>query len=225
MDKDYFPWSQNPVTFPIDMNFYTPNSNWDQHDPFESALSSMVSSPAGSSNPAAVCGGEGVQLVELIGKLGSICSPSEISPHYSSFIPINQSSNNSCYSTPLNSPPKLDLSTQLPSALTPFATDPGFAERAARFSCFGSRSFNGKSQLSVNDSTGEMSKLHRVASCNLPRSQPDSKDESSVSQKLYTNEAFNGRGRKRKSAPRGKAKDGQSSKVMQIFKMMIHSYN
>ncbi|CAM9000509.1 unnamed protein product [Rhodiola kirilowii] len=228
------------------MNFYTTtNTNWDHSidhtDPFESALSSMVSSPAASATPAAVHGSDsgGVQLIELIGKLGSICSPSQISPH--SYIASNNNNNdNSRYSTPMNSPPKLNLSTadqirgqQLP-ALTPFVADPGFAERAARFSCFGSRSFNGRisSQLSVNDAeltynyndTNSV-KLQRVSSCQFPGSQPDkiqiqtnnfasnrsnSKEESSVSQKVQSNEAI---GRKRKAVPRAKAKDSQSSKV------------
>ncbi|XP_051216655.1 transcription factor bHLH62 isoform X3 [Lolium perenne] len=52
---------------------------------FDSALSSLVSSPA--------CGGEDeVAIGDLIGRLGSICN--------------GASANNSCYSTPLSSPPR-----------------------------------------------------------------------------------------------------------------------
>ncbi|CAM8943749.1 unnamed protein product [Rhodiola kirilowii] len=237
MEKDFYPWTQNPVTFPIDMarhdtsncsldmNFYNNGFNWDQNDPFESALSSMVSSPAPSAAPAAVCGGL-LQLIELIGKLGSVRSPSEIEIPNHSYI-ANQSGNNSCYSTPMNSPPKLDMDQirpQLP-ALSPFTSDPGFAERAARFSCFGSRSFNGRMSQSQRPVNGaemayntaaaagpvESNRLQRVSSCQLPKSHPsDSKEESSVSQKVHSNERI---GRKRKSMPRGKAKEAQSSKV------------
>ncbi|KAK3204686.1 hypothetical protein Dsin_018732 [Dipteronia sinensis] len=102
----------------INNGFFNPSS-WDncmdQSDPFESALSSIVSSPAASNAapipPAAA--GDTFMIRELIGRLGSICN----------------SADNSCYTTPLSSPPKLNLS-MMPS-------DPAFAERAARLSCFG----------------------------------------------------------------------------------------
>ncbi|KAF8095619.1 hypothetical protein N665_0329s0038 [Sinapis alba] len=48
-----------------------------------------------------------------------------------------------------------------------FSGDPGFAERAARFSCFGSRSFNGRTNSSLPVSNGKIinsGKLTRVAS-------------------------------------------------------------
>lgn len=54
---------------------------------FDSALSSLVSSPA-----AAGVGDEDVAIGDLIGRLGSICN--------------GASANNSCYSTPLSSPPR-----------------------------------------------------------------------------------------------------------------------
>ncbi|KAL4561068.1 hypothetical protein LXL04_033230 [Taraxacum kok-saghyz] len=134
------------------------NRNWDnsmdQSDPFESALSSIVSSPVNSHPgiPIPGCGGDNVVLKELIGRLGSICNSGEISPQ--SCIQGNNSANTSCYNTPLNSPPKLNLSImdhhhqiqgnlpiprnhQLP--LSPFPADPGFVERAARYSCFGGK--------------------------------------------------------------------------------------
>ncbi|KAF8391884.1 hypothetical protein HHK36_022224 [Tetracentron sinense] len=127
------------------------NLNWensmDQSVPFESsALSSIVSSPAASN---AAVPSEKVVIRELIGKLGSICNSGD----------KNSTRDSSCYSTPLNSPPKLNLSrmdhqvrgnfpnlgNQIPSnaTLALFSADPGFAERAARFSCFGNRSFSG----------------------------------------------------------------------------------
>ncbi|XP_058103188.1 transcription factor bHLH62-like isoform X2 [Magnolia sinica] len=142
------------------------NLNWegsmDQSVPFESALSSIVSSPAASNAAVPV---ESVVIRELIGRLGSICNSGEISPRsqtmgatsHASYIGGNNSTNTSCYSTPLNSPPKLNLSTMdhqargnLPvpggsiagrPSLAPFSADPGFAERAAKFSCFGNGSY------------------------------------------------------------------------------------
>ncbi|XP_059310877.1 transcription factor bHLH62-like [Lycium ferocissimum] len=50
-------------------------------------------------------GGDNFVLREFIGKLGSICNSGEISPN--SFVDSNS---NSCYATPLNSPPRLNLS-------------------------------------------------------------------------------------------------------------------
>lgn len=140
------------------------NLNWensmDQSVPFESALSSIVSSPAASNAAPA----ERVMIRELIGRLGTISNSGEISPRSqtlggssNSYIGGNNTStNNSCYSTPLNSPPKLNLSMldhqlrgNLPisrnsisphhPSFVPLSADPGFAERAAKFSCFSSR--------------------------------------------------------------------------------------
>ncbi|OAY34841.1 hypothetical protein MANES_12G051000v8 [Manihot esculenta] len=157
--------------------FFTPNcvKSTDQCLHFDSALSSMVSSPAASNSNIS---GESFMIRELIGKLGSINNNNsgEISPHSRPMLPAsyitpgNNSTNTSCYSTPLNSPPKLDLppldqfsreNLNFPSLGTPlglnssvaeFTADPGFAERAAKFSCFGSRSFNGRSgQLGLNN--------------------------------------------------------------------------
>lgn len=126
----------------------------DQNVPFESALSSIVSSPAASN---AAVPTESVVIRELIGRLGSICNSGEISPTSqtlggsgASYIGgNNHSTNTSCYSTPLNSPPKLNLSMMdqqlrgnLPfsgnsiaphPSFVPLSTDPGFSERAAKF--------------------------------------------------------------------------------------------
>ncbi|CBI17295.3 unnamed protein product, partial [Vitis vinifera] len=173
------------------------NPNWDnsmdQSDPFESALSSIVSSPVGSS-------GHGN---------------------------TNNSNNTSCYNTPLNSPPKLNLSimdhqqhqirTNFPTnhlpthpSLAPFPADPGFAERAARFSCFGTGNFSGLSaQFGLNDT-----ELPYRSSTGWKLG--DSREESSVSEQIPGGETSlkgqnDANGRKRKSIPRGKAKEVPSS--------------
>ncbi|KAM1481769.1 hypothetical protein TB2_033456 [Malus domestica] len=128
---------------------------------------SMVSSPIVSNSNIS---NERFVIRELIGKLGSIGNFGNLWPHSQSLLGIqnsymgrngNVSANISCYSTPLNSPPKLNLlvpnhhlkkeklanlgnSMALNSSLVEFFVDPGFAERTTKFSCFGSRSFNGK---------------------------------------------------------------------------------
>nr|XP_029118510.1 transcription factor bHLH78 isoform X2 [Elaeis guineensis] len=152
------------------------NLNWDRpmdrSAPFESALSSLVSSP--SSNLATTAASDSVVLHELICRLGSICNSDEIS-----LTSCYQSANTSCSSTPLNSPPKLNLSMMehyqqssrgLPVSrnpamptlhLAPFTTDPGFAERAVRFSCFGGRSYGG---LTGQFGLPEIGKMSRVSS-------------------------------------------------------------
>ncbi|KAJ8449691.1 hypothetical protein Cgig2_001347 [Carnegiea gigantea] len=136
--------------------YFQPNwetSSIDPNDPFESALSSMVSSPTGASNGEDVIPGDGMMIRELIGRLGSICGSPE-----SCIATGNNSTNTSCYSTPLNSPPKrFNLSSLVPipmqnngsnfpnhpSNLASLNADPGFVERAAKFSCFGNSNFVG----------------------------------------------------------------------------------
>ncbi|KAK7339101.1 hypothetical protein VNO77_19744 [Canavalia gladiata] len=129
------------------------NNNKDHHALHfdSSALSSMVSSPAASNSNMS---NDNFVIRELIGKLGSIGNSDEISPH--SLIAAAASS--SCYSTPLSSPPKVNnnhlvkSTMALNSSVAEFSADPGFAERAAKFSCFGSRSFNGRTtQLGLNN--------------------------------------------------------------------------
>ncbi|XP_015573047.1 transcription factor bHLH77 isoform X2 [Ricinus communis] len=149
------------------------NSNWensmDQSDPFESALSSIVSSPNANAVPNS--NGDPVMIRELIGRLGNICNSRDISPQSYINTNNNNSTNTSCYTTPLNSPPKLNISIldsqirgntntnnshNLPIAsLAPLPADPGFVERAARFSCFGSsRNLSGLSgQFGSNESS------------------------------------------------------------------------
>ncbi|KAL8143814.1 hypothetical protein V2J09_016846 [Rumex salicifolius] len=87
---------------------------------FDSALSSIVSSPGSASN--SVVSNDGFGIRELIGKLGNICNSGEISPpaYY-------------LFAHPGSS---------IPSNLPAMPGDSGFAERAARFSSFRSRSFN-----------------------------------------------------------------------------------
>ncbi|XP_050204479.1 transcription factor bHLH62-like [Mercurialis annua] len=127
--------------------FFDPNST----DQFDSALSSMVSSPAASNSNIS---SESFMIRELIGKLGNIGnSQPMLAASFNNNNNNNNSTPNSCYSRPLSSPPKLNMSPvaqltkplALNSTVAEFTADPGFAERAARFSCFGSRSFNGRS--------------------------------------------------------------------------------
>lgn len=147
--------------------FFNPNWNksTDHNIHFDSALSSMVSSPAAST--ANNVSNDSFVIRELIGKLGNIGNSGEISPHSQTLLgnanaatAMNNSANTSCYSTPLNSPPKqlnlvkenipsLGKSMPLNSSVADFSADPGFAERAARFSRFGSRSFNGRNNTEV----------------------------------------------------------------------------
>ncbi|WJX76105.1 hypothetical protein P8452_59559 [Trifolium repens] len=150
--------------------FYTPTwekSTTDQcvHNQFDSALSSMVSSPAASNSNMS---NENFVIRELIGKLGNIGNCSD---EISQTLIAANSYNNSCYNTPLNSPPKLNIQTMaMNSTVAEFSTDPGFAERAAKFSCFGSRSFNGRTtqtqlnQIQRSTPLIENGKLTRVSS-------------------------------------------------------------
>uniref|UniRef100_A0A5B7AZ26 BHLH domain-containing protein n=1 Tax=Davidia involucrata TaxID=16924 RepID=A0A5B7AZ26_DAVIN len=262
--------------------FFNPNweNSMDQSDPFESALSSIVSSPVASNAgiPGNGNDNDSVVLRELIGRLGSICNSGEVSPQ--SYIGGNNRTNTSCYNTPLNSPPKLNLSmmdhqirgnfpipgNHLPShpSLVPFSADPGFAERAARFSCFGGRNFGGLngqfgsnepelsqrltprmesgkvSRVSSNQSikvsgspmgvqenrdgllqdgiSASEKKFSRLTRPSTPENGEfgDSREESSVSEQIPVGEiGMKGQNdanpRKRKSIPRGKAKENPSS--------------
>ncbi|PPD90493.1 hypothetical protein GOBAR_DD12551 [Gossypium barbadense] len=184
-----------------------PTPNWEKPTDyglqFESALSSMVSSRAASNCNVS---SESLIIRELIGKLGSIGNGGEIPPHsqplLSSYINVNNSSNTSCYSTPLNSPPKLNLpmvdslvKEKLPamglnSSVADFSADPGFAERAAKFSCFGSRSFNGRtSQFGPKDNTEFAAYRSNplAANAKLPRVSSSPSIKAMVSQGTTTN--------------------------------------
>lgn len=213
------------------------NLGWDQptqhdaHAYLESDLSSLVL----SSSFNAPTGNDGVVARELIGRLGSICKSGDISP--TSRCQVGRTS---CYTTPLNSPSKLNPSAtdhqqqgvpaqgnqMAASQFAPFADDPGLAERAVRFSCFGARSHvgigaqlglaeagklsrvsssqsliaanNGKA-ITVSDATMEMSRFGGRVSCS------SSPGASSVSDSL-TAPGTQSNGRKRKAAPKGKGK-------------------
>lgn len=220
----------NCTTEQLQSQFYNPNwdSPMDQSDHYGSALSSILSSPATSNVVGAGAGGEAIVIRELIGKLGSICNSREVSPSY------NNSTNTSCYTTPLNSPPKLNLSImdhhpirrnpRIPSEKSlpsnPFSSDPGFAERAARFSCFGNRSFG------MNE-TGNLSRVssnQSLMKTSIPSDEgiekinrenvevDDSGENSSVSEQIPSGEIKKGQNestnaRKRKSIPKGKGKE------------------
>ncbi|PNY13447.1 transcription factor bHLH62-like protein [Trifolium pratense] len=109
------------------------NPNWDnkstdQNLNFDSALSSIVSSPAATSsspqNPNKISN-ENFVMRELLGKLGT-------------FGEISQHSN-------LNN----NIVPMMNSSVPEFSADPGFVQRAAKFSCFGSKSFNERSNQHV----------------------------------------------------------------------------
>ncbi|KAJ1685674.1 hypothetical protein LUZ63_017064 [Rhynchospora breviuscula] len=104
------------------------------YDHFDSALSSIVSSPSAAPLPPGP--NDSLVLRELIGRLGTICNNKSASAGAG-----DHSANTSCYSTPLSSPPKSSLQP-LPNMNPnpnpmPFAPDPGFADRDARMPCFG----------------------------------------------------------------------------------------
>lgn len=146
------------------------NLNWDlsmdQRSQFGSDLGSMVSSPSTHTSPANVALRENVVLGEFVGKMRSICSSDEISPQSHLFLGsgCGGGGGNNCNTTTttLNSSPKLNLSIHnnqpisgnpsMPPTnhLSPFAMDPGFTERVARFSSFNEENYGG-SQMGVSD--------------------------------------------------------------------------
>ncbi|XP_042390098.1 transcription factor bHLH78-like [Zingiber officinale] len=167
----------------------------------ESALSSLVSSP--SSN--APDGNDSVVIRELIGRLGSICNSGNVSPSSRC-----HSAHASYYSTPLSSPPKLNLAgadhqrqrmlvNQVAAA--PFLADQGFAERAARFSCFGAAEAGQLSRVSSRQSLAK----EVAASYAMMAGSSSSPEASSASEKLTAVVAEHN-ARKRKAAPKGKGK-------------------
>ncbi|XP_047334366.1 transcription factor bHLH78-like [Impatiens glandulifera] len=206
--------------------FFNPtwDNSMDHNDPFESALSSMVSSPTIGIPTCGNVDGDGKTIVlsELIGKLGGISNNiGDISSH------------SSCYSTPLNSPPKLGSLSMVDNQIrgnfpipsshqisVPFSPDLGFAERAARFSSFGSN-FNGNRPFGLTPKLEPISQSGKIggsqfggkerSSSQDKKSVPeiaefvDSREGSSVSYQISGGESANAR--KRKSAPKGKSKD------------------
>ncbi|KAG0459800.1 hypothetical protein HPP92_022928 [Vanilla planifolia] len=172
------------------------NLSWDQSIEqtvqFESALSSLVSSPSSHPQPAAT--GDSVVIRELIGRLGSICNSDEISPPSSRY----QSAANSCYSTPLNSPPKLNLTN------SPFSADPGFVYRAAKYSSFvgGGRSYgSGQFLLPEAGNLSRVSSSQSLKASGQKMSISNDGDESLAS----------GNAKKRKAPPKAKGKEASLS--------------
>ncbi|KAJ0555291.1 putative transcription factor bHLH family [Helianthus annuus] len=211
------PW--NPIfgmgiqTNELNQPFFNSNS-MDQRELFESALSSLVSSPVNSHShshshsgvPIPGNGNDSIVLRELIGRLGSICNSSEIGN--------NNSATNSCYNTPLNSPPKLNLSITdhkiqeyypIPgNHQLPFHSDPGFVERAAKFS-----TFCGKNQFSrVPDENKKIGDHLEEPSV----SETETKGQS-INNNNNNSNNNNSNGRKRKGIPKGKGKEAQSSTI------------
>nr|XP_027114119.1 transcription factor bHLH62-like [Coffea arabica] len=162
------------------------NPNWDKpaghYARHGSALSSMVSSAMAPNSSVPV---EALAFRELIKKLGPVCSSGDLPQPFPPGAASYASCNTSCYSTmPLSSPPKLQVPvlnenfSNLRNSVAPnpplpaLSADPGFAERAAKLSCFGSRSFNGRtSQFGVHNNA-ELpygSSTPTVANGKLPR--------------------------------------------------------
>ncbi|EOA13216.1 hypothetical protein CARUB_v10026241mg [Capsella rubella] len=211
----------DPTNPQQDPSFLWEKSTEQQQSIFDSALSSLVSSPTPSnSNFSGGCGGgvggggDGFIIRELIGKLGNIGNNHNISGEiYGTTTPMSRSA--SCYATPMSSPPpppppsassNSQIMMNRTTPLTEFSADPGFAERAARFSCFGSRSFNGRtnSHLPINNNVVNNSgKLTRVSSTPALNGL--------VSPELAPMIPGGEFSRKRKSLPKGKPKENPIS--------------
>ncbi|CAN6876601.1 unnamed protein product [Brassica oleracea] len=147
---------------PQDCFMWEKSTEQQQQSIFDSALSSLVSSPTPSNSNFSGGGGDGFIIRELIGKLGNIGNTS--GDICGAPMNGNVSRSASCYATPMSSPPPMMNRT---APLTEFSGDPGFAERAAKFSCFGSRSFNGRTNSGIPVNNGEIvnsGKLTRVSS-------------------------------------------------------------
>ncbi|XP_050238675.1 transcription factor bHLH62-like isoform X2 [Mercurialis annua] len=186
--------------------FFNPNweNSLDQSDPFESAMSSIVSSP--NANAVHNNNSDPFMIRELIGRLGNICnSPKSYC----------NSTNTSCYTTPLNSPPKNNFN--FPN-LAPLPADQAFVERAARFSSFGQFGFNESNVLPKIPKSppaggaaavggGNDGKLSVLLRCEGQENGElgDSREGSSLSEQIPIKNGSNGK--KRKSIPRGKAKE------------------
>ena len=136
----------------------------------------------------------------------------------------------SCYATPMSSPPpptnsNSQMMMNRTTPLTEFSADPGFAERAARFSCFGSRSFNGRTNTNLpinngNNMVNNSGKLTRVSSTPALKAL--------VSPEVTPGGEFS---RKRKSVPKGKSKENPistaspSPSFSKVHKIFPESYN
>ncbi|KAJ7957286.1 putative Transcription factor [Quillaja saponaria] len=245
-------WKSSSFGMEIQPNCFL-NPNWensmDQNDPFESALSSIVSSPAASNAGGVSGGGDNVMVRELIGKLRTICNSGEISPqsYIASNNNNNHSTNTSCYSTPLNSPPTLNLSMiesqirgNLPIPGNQLASHPVARIDSGKLSRVSSNNQfvnvagsqmglqeNSKSSPQEGNSVPNK-KVNRLSRSSTPENAEfgDSPEGSSLSEQI-PGSGFNTRcesganGRKRKSNPRGKAKDTHSSATVKDAKVGV----
>ncbi|KAL0744196.1 hypothetical protein Bca4012_085709 [Brassica carinata] len=140
---------------------------------FGSAPSSHVSSsptPLNSNFSGGGGAGENYVIRELVGNLGYVgdiygAPPASIG-----------NSSGSCYATPMMSSPPLDA----------FSGDSRFAERAARFSCLGNRSFNGRGAETV-PINGELTRVSSTSALKPPAG-GESSGESSRKRKAKSKE-------------------------------------
>ncbi|KAJ3701597.1 hypothetical protein LUZ61_005302 [Rhynchospora tenuis] len=164
------------------------------YDHFDSALSSIVSSPSAAPPPPGP--NDSLVIRELIGRLGTICN------NKSSVGGGDHSANTSCYSTPLSSPPKSSLqplpNMNLNPNPMPFAPDPGFADRVARMACFG-----GGPNMAMSGQLSRVSSSQSLMDAGMPGG-PQLEGE------LPVRENGGGganNGRKRKAGVKGKGKE------------------
>ncbi|KAL8215095.1 hypothetical protein R6Q57_004544 [Mikania cordata] len=141
------PWKPMIPTFD---GIFRPNwEKSDQYSQFDSALSSLVSSPVSSSTVS----NDIVAARELAGKLGGEFSSSAknvLAPYSDTNAPLSSS----MVSSPVY---RLQNSMSLNTNLPPFGADPGFVERAAKFSSFGNRSFNDRdTHMGLNSNKPEI---------------------------------------------------------------------
>ncbi|GER46015.1 basic helix-loop-helix (bHLH) DNA-bindingsuperfamily protein [Striga asiatica] len=145
MDKNYFmnagisPWTE--VTCGADQSFIEPNDDQFSYLDSSLALRELIRKLGGDAvTPAAFPAADCSNFASTTTEGSSLASPKLNLPI------VDQMSISNFGSMATLAPP-------LPS----LAADPGFAERAAKFSCFGSRSFNGRSQPQLGlSSNGEM---------------------------------------------------------------------
>ncbi|WJX91846.1 hypothetical protein P8452_73567 [Trifolium repens] len=142
------------------------NPNWDnkstdQNLNFDSALSSIVSSPAATSSPPQNpnnISNENFVMRELLGKLGTFGEISQHSKLNNNIVPMMN------HFVKENMQTLGGKSMAMNSTVPEFSADPGFVQRAAKFSCFGSKSFNERSNQHVMNNVDLAQR-----SVNLPR--------------------------------------------------------
>ncbi|KAF8780738.1 hypothetical protein HU200_001345 [Digitaria exilis] len=107
---------------------------------FDSALSSLVSSPAAYAG----AGDDDVAIGDLIGRLGSICAAATAAA----------SATNSCYSTPLSSPPRGGAPSPASAAAAALAFHGGRLSRVASSKSLGAAAATTPSALGSPDEAG-----------------------------------------------------------------------